>query len=87
MYFIQFINSILFLAAVADILPKLFLLFYGDPGSGAMLWQMIAAFFVGGMFYASFAFRRVKTFVRKAFGLADEQMKITKNPSSNIAEK
>lgn len=25
--------------------------FYADPGSGALLWQLIASFFIGLMFY------------------------------------
>lgn len=34
---------------------------YVDPGSGAMLWQMLAAGFIGTLFYM----RRVATFTRK----------------------
>lgn len=30
---------------------SLFALFYADPGSGALLWQLIGAFFVGLLFY------------------------------------
>ena len=29
-----------------------FMLLYVDPGSGAMLWQLIIGSFVGGLFYA-----------------------------------
>ena len=28
-----------------------FLLLYTDPGTGAMLWQLMAAAFIGGAFY------------------------------------
>ncbi len=34
---------------------------YTDPGSGAMIWQMLAAGFVGVMFY----FRRFTTWIRR----------------------
>lgn len=47
-------------------------LFYTDPGSGLLIWQMLAAFFVGILFYATVAFRRIKMFFRKIsifFGL------------------
>jgi hypothetical protein len=30
---------------------------YTDPGTGALIWQMVAAGFVGAMFY----FRRIRT--------------------------
>jgi len=32
---------------------------YTDPGTGALIWQMVAAGFVGAMFY----FRRLRVFV------------------------
>lgn len=47
-------------------------LFYTDPGSGLLIWQMLAAFFVGILFYATVAFRRIKLFfakLSKIFGL------------------
>ena len=38
---------------------------YVDPGSGAMLWQVLAAAVIGSLFYV----RRVFTWVRDQFGL------------------
>jgi len=32
--------------------------FYTDPGSGALIWQLLVASFVGGLFY-------IRTFIRK----------------------
>lgn len=32
---------------------------YTDPGTGALIWQIIAAGFMGAMFY----FRRIKTYL------------------------
>lgn len=34
---------------------------YTDPGSGAMLWQVLSAAFVGGLFY----FRRAVSWLRQ----------------------
>lgn len=34
-------------------------MFYADPGSGALLWQLIGSFFIGLMFY----FRRFAAWV------------------------
>lgn len=33
---------------------------YGDPGSGAMLWQLVTASLVGATFYIAFAFRKLR---------------------------
>lgn len=66
-----------FFVVAATISSRIFVLFYSDPGSGAMLWQMIAAFFVGGLFYATFAFNKVKTFTLKALGLANSHSDLT----------
>ena len=40
-----------------------FILLYTDPGTGAMLWQLLAAAFIGGAFY----FRHYATKVRVLF--------------------
>jgi hypothetical protein len=48
------------------------LLLYTDPGSGLLIWQMLAAFFVGSLFYVTVAFRRIKLLIGKLstfFGL------------------
>ena len=37
---------------------------YGDPGSGALLWQLLLAAFFGGMFYI----RRIVSWVRDKLG-------------------
>ncbi len=36
---------------------------YTDPGTGALIWQMIAAGFVGAMFY----FRRLRLYITSFF--------------------
>jgi hypothetical protein len=41
---------------------------YGDPGSGALLWQLLLAAFFGGMFY----FRRIISWVRDKLGRKPE---------------
>ena len=38
---------------------NLFALFYADPGSGALLWQLIGSFFIGLLFY----FRRFAAWI------------------------
>jgi hypothetical protein len=35
-----------------------FAFLYADPGSGALIWQLLVASFVGGLFY-------IRTFIRK----------------------
>ncbi len=30
---------------------RMFAVFYADPGSGALLWQLIGSFFIGFLFY------------------------------------
>ena len=39
----------------------LLLLLYTDPGSGALLWQLLVAAFLGGAFYARVLIRQLKT--------------------------
>jgi len=39
--------------------PGLLALFYADPGSGALLWQLIGSFFIGLLFY----FRRFAAWI------------------------
>ena len=36
------------------------ILLYVDPGSGALVWQLLAASFFGGLFYARSVIRRIK---------------------------
>ena len=38
----------------------LLILLYVDPGSGALVWQLLAASFFGGLFYARSVIRRIK---------------------------
>lgn len=38
---------------------NLFAMFYADPGSGALLWQLIGSFFIGLLFY----FRRFAAWI------------------------
>ncbi len=42
---------------------------YGDPGSGALLWQLLLAAMFGGMFYI----RRVTSWIRKKFSRKDAE--------------
>lgn len=52
------------LCAVAVILAEMPAAAYTDPGSGALLWQVLVAGFVGAMFY----FRRFTRWVRRKTG-------------------
>jgi hypothetical protein len=54
-------------------------LFYTDPGSGALLMQLIAAVLLGGLFY----FRRLKDFIfRKSNAEKVEQV----SPENSLEE-
>lgn len=37
-----------------------YFLLYTDPGTGAMLWQLLAAAFIGGAFYCRHYFSKIK---------------------------
>jgi hypothetical protein len=41
---------------------------YIDPGSGAMLFQLLAAVFVGALYYVFRAWKRIRAFVSNLFG-------------------
>lgn len=41
---------------------------YVDPGSGALIWQMLAAAAVGVLFYFRSFFRRIGMFFRRLAG-------------------
>ncbi|HEV7396621.1 MAG TPA: hypothetical protein VGN86_08940 [Pyrinomonadaceae bacterium] len=36
------------------------LLFYTDPGTGSLVWQLLLASFIGGVFYVRLMARKVK---------------------------
>jgi len=38
---------------------------YGDPGTGMLLWQVLAAFFLGASFYFKNIFRWIKNIFSK----------------------
>ena len=40
---------------------------YADPGSGALLLQLIIGFVLGALFYVSVALKRVRQFLLKIF--------------------
>lgn len=40
--------------------------FYGDPGSGTLIWQLLLASVVGAAFYVRFYFRRIRDAVSNA---------------------
>lgn len=37
-----------------------YILLYTDPGTGAMIWQLLAAAFIGGAFYFRHYFSKIK---------------------------
>lgn len=45
---------------------------YVDPGSGALIWQMLAAAAVGVLFYFRNFFRGIGKFFRRSPGKRDE---------------
>ena len=47
---------------------------YADPGSGALLWQLLIAAFVGALFYARLFIRRAAEMIfRKGEGKQNDQ--------------
>lgn len=42
------------------------LIFYTDPGTGAMLWQLLAAAFIGGAFYFRHYLAKLKVLFKTA---------------------
>ena len=42
-------------------------LLYADPGSGALVWQLVLASLVSGLFYARSLIGKVKTFASRKF--------------------
>ena len=46
---------------------------YIDPGSGALLWQMLVAGFMGALFYFRRSFKRSHTSKGKALGTTKSQ--------------
>ena len=50
-------------APVAGVLSSPFLVAYADPGSGALIYQMLVAMVIGTGFY----FRRIRTWISTTF--------------------
>jgi hypothetical protein len=72
-------DSVGFLGGTQMLLDFTTLLFYTDPGSGALLMQLIAATLLGGLFY----FRRLKDFIfRKSNAEKVEQV----SPENSLEE-
>jgi hypothetical protein len=48
---------------------------YADPGSGALIWQLLVVSFVGGLFYVRSFIRRITAMIsgRKSMGQCDQQ--------------
>ena len=59
--------KVLFLVAVAMFATEREVRAYADPGSGALIWQMLAGVFVGIGFY----FRRITSWFKKRKGPKD----------------
>ena len=55
------VDSALLVSSILSNKVNLTLLFYTDPGAGALLWQLLLASLVGGAFYARLLIRQVKT--------------------------
>ena len=57
---------------------------YTDPGSGALLWQLLAASFFGGLFYMRAFIRRVraKMFSGRSAGRNDQQSAVDQASST-----
>lgn len=58
---------VLFLIALATFATEREARAYADPGSGALIWQMLAGIFVGVGFY----FRRITSWFKKRKGPKD----------------
>jgi len=54
-----------------DSMQQINLLAYVDPGSGALIWQMLAAAAVGVLFYFRSFFRGMGKFFRRLVGKGD----------------
>jgi hypothetical protein len=59
--------KVLFLVALAMFATEREARAYADPGSGALIWQMLAGVFVGIGFY----FRRITSWLKKRKGPKD----------------
>jgi hypothetical protein len=56
------VDNAIFALSLNSVSSVHFLLFlYTDPGSGALLWQLLLASFIGVAFYARVLIRQVKT--------------------------
>ncbi len=66
---------------------KMLFLFYADPGSGALIWQLLLAAFFGLIFYARFYYRKMKALVslRKDVTEAKEQTTLETPPNNAIS--
>jgi hypothetical protein len=52
--------NVIFASTLSSSNTHFSLLFYTDPGSGALVWQLLLASMVGGAFYARLIIRRLK---------------------------
>jgi hypothetical protein len=50
-----------------------FIALYTDPGTGAMLWQLLAAAFIGGAFYFRHYLARIKGILLKSKANSSEK--------------
>lgn len=61
---------------------SLYIFLYADPGSGALILQLLIGFFLGLAFYVSIAFKRVKSlFLRVVNGVRGRR---DDNETSNV---
>ena len=59
---------------------------YTDPGSGALLWQLLLASFIGGAFYARQLLRQIKARITARRNDAIYHRPITEQPRSQAVK-
>jgi len=74
--------TFLYIFSLSDIQSFAFL--YTDPGSGALVWQLLVASFVGGLFYIRSFIRRITTMMsgRRSREQSDQQASIDRAGST-----
>lgn len=55
---------------------------YADPGSGLLLWQLLGAVIVGGVYQARRIFRKLRSFATPEANRAPQSSTTTKSPQS-----
>lgn len=60
----RFLIMISLVLVLGPIQPQFAMLFYADPGSGILIWQLATAGALGLLFYARTIIRRIRLFTR-----------------------